>query len=93
MSDVNDNSPEFSPSDYVAKVRSRFPTGPGSPPILTVRATDPDLGLAGRVRYQLDGEGGDQGLFLIDETEGHVRLGRPLSTAGDKDVFRLDNWN
>ncbi len=85
VSDVNDNSPEFHPSDYVAKVRSRFPSGPGAPSVLTVRAEDPDEGDAGRVRYAIvDGDG----TFLVDEDTGSISLARSISSGRRRDVYR-----
>ncbi len=86
VSDVNDNSPEFRPSDYVAKVRSRFPSGPGSPALVTVRAEDPDLDEAGQVKYELVNGGGEY--FSVDETSGEITLARPLSPGRSKETFR-----
>ena len=50
LTDVNDESPQWSESSYTAVVAEN--TAVGSP-VMNVLATDPDLGINGVVRYQL----------------------------------------
>ena len=75
--DANDNIPRFTLNTYTADVTENTC---GSSPILTVSATDPDLGEFGRVRYgfsyQTSVAYGDT--FSINRTSGDVTLGRTL---------------
>ena len=75
--DVNDNIPRFTLKTYSADVTENTCV---SSPIITVSASDPDLGEFGRVRYGLSDQThaayGDT--FRINTTNGHVTLQRTL---------------
>ncbi|XP_050721222.1 fat-like cadherin-related tumor suppressor homolog [Eriocheir sinensis] len=73
VTDTNDNPPSFSLAAHAA-------TLPEDAPINTVvvkmSATDPDLGINRRLRYNFVDSA--EGHFTIDEVEGVVSLARPL---------------
>ncbi|NXF78099.1 PCDC2 protein, partial [Sclerurus mexicanus] len=48
--DENDNAPTFSRSEYRARLREDAPPGTA---VCRLRATDPDLGANGEVRYAI----------------------------------------
>ncbi|XP_037353660.2 protocadherin-23 [Talpa occidentalis] len=84
--DENDNPPVFERSEYRAAVREDAPPGA---PVCRVRATDPDLGPNGLVRYSLrarqapgpggsGGPRGDAAYFAVEELSGVVSVRRPL---------------
>ncbi|XP_075400907.1 protocadherin-23 [Tenrec ecaudatus] len=82
--DENDNPPVFEQAEYRAAVREDAPPGAE---VCHVRATDPDLGPNGQVRYRLHarqapGPGGeplgDAAFFEVEELSGAVRVRRPL---------------
>ncbi|XP_015265545.1 PREDICTED: protocadherin-16-like [Gekko japonicus] len=76
--DENDNAPAFEQSEYRARVPEDAPAGS---PVCRLRATDPDLGANGEVRYGLSRRQGDPAaaaLFAVDERTGVLRLLRPL---------------
>ncbi|XP_004685264.1 PREDICTED: protocadherin-23 [Condylura cristata] len=85
--DENDNPPVFEQSEYRAAVREDAPPGAL---VCRVRATDPDLGPNGQVRYSLrarqapgpgGGGGGTPGsaaYFAVEELSGVVSVQRPL---------------
>ncbi|NXL93294.1 PCD12 protein, partial [Alectura lathami] len=68
ISDVNDNAPSFERAAYERAVEEN-----GEVPalLLTVRATDPDLGLNGKVTYSIR-DASLSGLVSIDPTTGDV---------------------
>ncbi|NXW62682.1 PCD12 protein, partial [Eurystomus gularis] len=68
ISDVNDNAPSFEKATYEAAVaeNSEAPAF-----LLTVRATDPDLGFNGKITYSIPGSSAS-GLLSIDPTTGDV---------------------
>ncbi|XP_037087761.1 LOW QUALITY PROTEIN: protocadherin-like wing polarity protein stan, partial [Pollicipes pollicipes] len=75
VTDVNDNAPAFGPSSYQASISEAEGVGTS---VLTLRATDADQGLNGRIRYTF-AEGGDgDGAFSIDAASGIVRTSRKL---------------
>ena len=53
--DENDNSPQFEKSSYVAVVAENRKIGSS---ILTIRASDPDSGMNGKVNYSMTGGDG-----------------------------------
>ncbi|CAG0879401.1 unnamed protein product [Cyprideis torosa] len=69
VDDVNDNSPEFYPLHYFVAVKETLPL---ESPVIQVSATDPDAGNNAVIHYFIS-SGGD-GLFVIEETTGVVRL-------------------
>lgn len=75
VSDENDLSPLFYPTEYAATVPEDAP--PHSS-VLRVRAEDADLGLNGEIYYAL-AEPSDR--FAVHPTSGVVTLTRPLSAA------------
>ena len=64
---MNDNTPDFSSSTYAAQIDENSVVGIS---IVTVNATDRDLGANGRVRYTLHPEA--QRLFRINEMTGEI---------------------
>ncbi|XP_064886394.1 protocadherin-12 isoform X3 [Columba livia] len=68
ISDVNDNAPSFEKATYEAAVaeNSKAPAF-----LLTVRATDPDLGFNGKITYSIL-DSSTSGLVSIDPTTGDV---------------------
>uniref|UniRef100_A0A4W3IWA4 FAT atypical cadherin 3a n=1 Tax=Callorhinchus milii TaxID=7868 RepID=A0A4W3IWA4_CALMI len=73
LEDINDNPPQFIPSNYVVKVLEDLPVGIV---ITWIESHDPDRGLGGQVRYSL---GNDyNGKFEIDKISGAVRLSKEL---------------
>ncbi|XP_030900616.2 protocadherin-12 isoform X1 [Melopsittacus undulatus] len=68
ISDVNDNAPSFDKATYEAAVaeNSEAPTL-----LLTVRATDPDLGINGKITYSIP-DFSASSLVSIDPTTGDV---------------------
>uniref|UniRef100_A0A8C3BRX6 Protocadherin-12 n=1 Tax=Cairina moschata TaxID=8855 RepID=A0A8C3BRX6_CAIMO len=68
ISDVNDNAPSFERAAYESTVEenSEVPTS-----LLTVRATDPDLGFNGKITYSI-WDASVSGLVSIDPTTGEV---------------------
>ncbi|XP_069725712.1 protocadherin-12 [Phaenicophaeus curvirostris] len=68
ISDVNDNAPSFEKATYEVAVaeNSKAPVF-----LLTVRATDPDLGFNGKVTYSIP-DSSASGLVSIDPTSGDL---------------------
>ena len=64
--DINDNSPQFHPSEYSVYLRQ---TQRRDQTIVTVRADDLDSGLGGTVQYSI-ASGDPQGLFRIHPQTG-----------------------
>ncbi|XP_053922020.1 protocadherin-23 [Cuculus canorus] len=74
--DENDNAPAFSRGEYQARLREDAPPGTA---VCRLRATDPDLGANGEVRYALGRRQSDPGgYFAVEERSGVLRLRRPL---------------
>ncbi|XP_015284688.1 PREDICTED: protocadherin alpha-C1 [Gekko japonicus] len=75
--DTNDNAPVFEHSVYRASVPEDAPPGT---PVTRLRATDPDEGANGEVRYAFSNSTPAElrRLFLLDPQSGEVRLGGPL---------------
>lgn len=68
ISDVNDNAPSFEKATYEVAVAENS-EAPAL--LLTVRATDPDLGFNGRITYSIP-DSSALGLVSIDPTSGDV---------------------
>ncbi|XP_014745788.1 PREDICTED: protocadherin-23 [Sturnus vulgaris] len=74
--DENDNAPAFSRGEYRARLREDAPPGTA---VCRLRATDPDLGANGEVRYAINRRQSDpDGYFAVEEGSGVLRLRRPL---------------
>ncbi|KAM6075929.1 protocadherin-23 [Chlamydotis macqueenii] len=74
--DENDNAPAFSRTEYRARLREDAPPGTV---VCRLRATDPDLGDNGEVRYAINRRQSDpDGYFAVEERSGILRLRRPL---------------
>ncbi|XP_043190636.1 protocadherin-like wing polarity protein stan isoform X2 [Amphibalanus amphitrite] len=75
VTDVNDNAPRFDQDSYQASISEDEVRGTS---VLTIRASDADRGLNGRVRYVF-AEGGDgDGAFTVDPSSGVIRTSRQL---------------
>uniref|UniRef100_A0A8C5WUK5 Cadherin domain-containing protein n=1 Tax=Laticauda laticaudata TaxID=8630 RepID=A0A8C5WUK5_LATLA len=90
--DVNDNSPLFYPIQYFAHIQENEPAGSY---IVTVSASDPDLGLNGRVRYSISA--GDTSRFQIHSQTGVITtkttLDREEKTTYQLQVVASDGGN
>lgn len=75
--DTNDNAPVFERSVYRTSVLENSPEGT---PVTQVRATDPDEGANGEVRYAFSNSTPSElrRLFRLDSRSGEVRLAAPL---------------
>ncbi|KAF1560783.1 Protocadherin-16, partial [Eudyptes schlegeli] len=74
--DENDNAPAFSRGEYRARLREDAPPGTA---VCRLRATDPDLGANGEVRYAINRRQSDpDGYFAVEERSGVLLLRRPL---------------
>lgn len=74
--DENDNAPAFSRAEYRARLREDAPPGTA---VCRLRATDPDLGANGEVRYVINRRQSDpDGYFVVEERSGVLHLRRPL---------------
>lgn len=83
VTDINDNFPIFYPSQYFANVLENLPAGT----IVTrVNAFDPDLGLNGKIRYEIIG--GSDGKVQIDEDSGIIKTLKSLDRE-EMPVFKL----
>uniref|UniRef100_A0A8C6VM71 FAT atypical cadherin 4 n=1 Tax=Naja naja TaxID=35670 RepID=A0A8C6VM71_NAJNA len=81
--DVNDNSPLFYPIQYFAHIHENEPAGSY---IVTVSASDPDLGLNGRVRYSISA--GDTSRFQIHSQTGVITTKTTLDRE-EKTAYQL----
>lgn len=82
VTDANDNAPKFERPVYVIGVLESAPVGTV---LGTVRATDPDSGLNGRVSYELATQA-DPDLnerFFVNESTGEIVLRRTLDHETD----------
>jgi protocadherin-16/23 len=69
VEDVNDNAPKFSQTVYTASIPEQAPAGSS---VVTVTATDPDLGENARVTYSLISNPSDLDWFEINPTSGYI---------------------
>ncbi|KAK6173109.1 hypothetical protein SNE40_016628 [Patella caerulea] len=83
LDDVNDNTPNFVPSNYMVKVREDLPIG-ALVTILT--AEDLDSGKNGRITYTI--QHGADGKFEIDAETGVVRIAGTLDYE-DKQLYNV----
>ena len=77
VSDVNDHAPMMSSSIYDVTIKETVPAGTV---ILTLRATDLDIGKNAEIRYRLSPHQSDsiKSLFGVDEFSGNVSVLGPL---------------
>ena len=76
--DVNDNTPEFSPTFYAKVVEEFTETGTS---VITVNANDRDSGVNGDVTYRI--ADGERVPFSIDSVSGELRINAALDTPLD----------
>ncbi|XP_067630827.1 protocadherin-like wing polarity protein stan [Eurosta solidaginis] len=75
VTDVNDNPPAFKNPLYQASILEDALVGTS---VIQVSATDPDIGLNGRIKYLLSDRDIDDGSFVIDPTSGTIRTNKGL---------------
>ncbi|KAG7299926.1 hypothetical protein JYU34_016951 [Plutella xylostella] len=73
--DVNDNAPQFKQQLYSATIVEDALVGTS---VTQVSATDADVGLNGRVHYELDPKDREEGSFVIDPASGVIRTNKAL---------------
>ncbi|RVE52505.1 hypothetical protein evm_002899 [Chilo suppressalis] len=73
--DVNDNEPVFKQQLYTASITEDAVVGIS---VTQVSATDADVGLNGRVHYELDAKDREEGSFIIDPSSGVIRTNKAL---------------
>ncbi|XP_009462505.1 PREDICTED: protocadherin beta-4-like, partial [Nipponia nippon] len=74
--DVNDNAPVFTEERYVAQVLENAPEGSV---VISVVATDRDVGINGDITYQFSQAVGQSHLaFAIDPRSGEIKVTKPL---------------
>ncbi|XP_037956200.1 protocadherin-like wing polarity protein stan isoform X2 [Teleopsis dalmanni] len=75
VTDVNDNPPAFKNPLYQASILEDALVGTS---VLQVSASDPDIGLNGRIKYLLSDRDIEDGSFVIDPTSGTIRTNKGL---------------
>lgn len=75
VTDVNDNAPVFKVPLYQASISEDALIGTS---VVQISASDPDMGLNGRVKYTLSDKDKEDGSFLIDPTSGIIRTNKGL---------------
>lgn len=87
VSDVNDNDPTFSQSEYKVEVSELAPV---NEMLLTLSAVDPDDGENGRVTYSISQQdpSSTPAVFELDSSNGTLRLAQTLDNSEVK-VYRL----
>ncbi|XP_037826241.1 protocadherin-like wing polarity protein stan isoform X1 [Lucilia sericata] len=75
VTDVNDNPPQFKNPLYQASILEDALVGTS---VLQVSASDPDIGLNGRIKYLLSDRDVEDGSFVIDPTSGTIRTNKGL---------------
>ncbi|CAK1552868.1 unnamed protein product [Leptosia nina] len=73
--DVNDNEPVFKQQLYTATIMEDALVGTS---VTQVAATDADVGLNGRVHYELESRDREEGSFVIDPASGVIRTNKAL---------------
>ncbi|CAH2107056.1 unnamed protein product [Euphydryas editha] len=73
--DVNDNEPVFKQQLYTASIVEDALVGTS---VTQVSATDADVGLNGRVHYELEPKDREEGSFVIDPASGVIRTNKAL---------------
>lgn len=79
VTDCNDNTPEFSSTEYHVQVSENSLVGTG---LLQVTAHDPDLGTNGLVRYKII-SGNSKGHLKLDPRSGHLVVNHSLDYEED----------
>ena len=74
ITDVNDCAPQFSKKEYTVSILENIKPGTL---VLTVSASDKDLGRNGEVEYSFT-SGNDQGLFSINRLNGQIKVVKSL---------------
>ncbi|CAK6984815.1 protocadherin Fat 4-like, partial [Scomber scombrus] len=87
VSDINDNVPKFSESEYKVEVLEIESVGTS---VLSLSAADPDEGANGKVTYSIfqQSPSSDPAVFDLDSSSGTLRLAQPLDYNGVK-VYSL----
>ncbi|XP_001961249.3 protocadherin-like wing polarity protein stan isoform X3 [Drosophila ananassae] len=75
VTDVNDNAPAFKSPLYQASILEDALVGTS---VIQVAASDPDVGLNGRIKYLLGDRDVEDGSFVIDPTSGTIRTNKGL---------------
>lgn len=75
ITDCNDNAPVFKVPLYQLSIPEDSLIGTS---VVQIAATDVDIGLNGRVAYQLSEKDRDDGSFVIDSTSGIIRTNKGL---------------
>ncbi|NWS63665.1 PCDB4 protein, partial [Chunga burmeisteri] len=73
--DVNDNAPVFTQKIYSGQILENAPEGSV---VLSVVATDRDVGVNGDISYHFSQDGQTNSAFMIDPTSGEIKLTKPL---------------
>ncbi|GBP48920.1 Protocadherin-like wing polarity protein stan [Eumeta japonica] len=73
--DVNDNAPVFKQQLYTANILENALVGTS---VIQISATDADVGLNGKVHYELSPKDREDGSFFIDSASGVIRTNKPL---------------
>ncbi|XP_026739662.1 protocadherin-like wing polarity protein stan [Trichoplusia ni] len=73
--DVNDNAPVFKQQLYTATIMEDALVGTS---VTQVSATDADVGLNGRVHYELETRDREEGSFVVDPASGVIRTNKAL---------------
>ncbi|KAF9822527.1 hypothetical protein SFRURICE_010278 [Spodoptera frugiperda] len=73
--DVNDNAPVFKQQLYTATIMEDALVGTS---VTQVSATDADVGLNGRVHYELEPKDREEGSFVVDPASGVIRTNKAL---------------
>nr|XP_006816965.1 PREDICTED: protein dachsous-like [Saccoglossus kowalevskii] len=85
VEDFNDHTPEFNEEEYEGTVSEGVPVGTT---ILTVHATDRDIGLNAMIRYDIS-SGNELDLFKIDQSTGVITSKSRLDHDTQQSVHRL----
>lgn len=80
--DKNDNSPKFTSQIYKRTLSEGIAIGTV---IMTVEATDADIGVNSQILYQII-SGNDVGLFTLDNDKGVLRLAKPLNREANATI-------
>ncbi|XP_068147300.1 protocadherin-like wing polarity protein stan isoform X2 [Drosophila tropicalis] len=75
VTDVNDNAPMFKNPLYQSSILEDALVGTS---VIQVSASDPDIGLNGRIKYLLSDRDVEDGSFVIDPTSGTIRTNKGL---------------
>ncbi|XP_071485882.1 protocadherin Fat 4-like [Diadema antillarum] len=84
VTDVDDNAPQFNPSEYVTDV---YENSPSATPVITVTATDADVGANADFEYIITG--GDTDFFTINRNSGLILTQGNLDYEAGKVSYQL----